>query len=342
MEDKPVLAGLAPYDLKTILSSYPPFRSIQVHEGICSGAKKFDELSSLPLSLRRELDEKYSLLAGKVSSEQQSADGTVKLGITLDDGVIIECVLLLDGKERKTACLSTQAGCGVGCIFCKTGSMALYRDLNYKEIISQYLYLYKKGQKPSHIVVMGMGEPLLNLIELRKALVYFTDKSTLNISKRRITLSTCGIVEGIESIAKDGPDIRLAFSLVSARQDLRDRLIPVSNKNPLPLIKKALKNYQQKHKHRITLEMVLLKNINTGLEDIKAAAEFAGGLDTVFNIIPWNEAEGLYYDGEKLETPSQKEVNEYKKQLSKLGFNVTERYKKGSEVKGACGQLAAN
>ena len=340
MESKTVLAGLSLDELKKLLETYPSYRSVQIYERICSGAKDFDEISSLPLRLRKELKDKYQLLAGKISGEQKSTDSTVKIAITLEDGITIESVLLVDDKDRKTACLSTQAGCGIGCVFCKTGSMGLKRNLNYREIISQFLYLIKEKEKPSHIVIMGMGEPLMNIGELRKALNFFMKKDTLNISKRRITLSTSGIAEGIEDFTNNGPDIGLAFSLLTARQELRDKLIPVSKKNPLPLLKEKLINYQKIRKHRITLEMVLLKNINTTKEDIIAASDFAADLDVVFNIIPWNKVEGLSFEGMELKTPAIQEVNEYCNTLLNMGFNVTKRHKKGNEIQGACGQLA--
>ena len=290
---KPVLAGRVPEELAELLRPYPNFRTKQIYKWICQAAAGFDEMSNLPLSLRKELEEKFTLLSGTPSSELLDTDGTVKLGISYEDGVVIEGVILKDGKERKTACLSTQAGCPLGCVFCKTGKLKFARNLTAAEICGQFLHLKKREQDISHIVIMGMGEPLLNLEELRKAIVFFTDTNGLNISKRRITVSTSGIEKGILELANNGPDLRLALSLTSAREKLREALMPVTRENPLPCIKNALLHYQEKRKRRITLEMVLLGGINTGAQDVIAAADFAKGLDLVVNLIPWNPVDDI-------------------------------------------------
>jgi 23S rRNA (adenine2503-C2)-methyltransferase len=345
--DKPVLAGLTFEGVKESLSCYPLFRSSQIYKWLISGTESFDEMNNLPLPLRKELSEKYTLYPGEVSSTQRDADGTVKLGITLKDGAVIEAVVLKDGKDqittRKTACLSTQAGCPIKCVFCKTGMIGYKRNLTAAEISCQFLHLLKhlsKNEKEiSHIVIMGMGEPLLNLRELRKAVDFFTDRKGLNISKRRITVSTCGISDRIIDLANNGPDIRLALSLTTAREELRRRLMPASRENPLPLVKEALLYYQKKMKRRITLEMVLLRGLNTGVQDAKAAREFAGGLDTVINLIPWNTVDGLQFEGFPLSTPTKKEITDYAAALKKEGLKVTMRMKKGRGISGACGQL---
>jgi len=337
--DKPVLAGLTFDEVKEIFSCYPLFRSSQIYKWLISGTEIFDAMSNLPLSLRTELAEKYTLYPGEVSSTQRDADGTVKLGISMKDGAVIEAVLLKDGKGRKTACLSTQAGCPIGCVFCKTGMIGYKRNLTAAEIGSQFLHLLKIEREISNIVIMGMGEPLLNLCELRKAINFFTEKKGLNISKRRITVSTCGITEGILDLANNGPDIRLAISLSTAREELRQRLMPSSKDNPLPFLKEALLEYQKKMKRRITLEMVLLRWLNTGVSDAKAVREFACGLDTVINLIPWNAVEGLEFEGFPLCAPTQKEITDYAAALEKEGLKVTMRIKKGRGISGACGQL---
>jgi 23S rRNA (adenine2503-C2)-methyltransferase len=339
--DKPVLAGLTFEEVKGFFPNHPPFRSSQIYKWLISGIESFDDMNNLPLSLRKELAEKNTLYPGEVSSTQRDTDGTVKLGISMKDNVVIEAVLLRDGKNRKTACLSTQAGCPVGCVFCKTGMIGYKRNLTAAEISCQFLFLLKTEKEISHIVIMGMGEPLFNLSELRKAIGFFTDKKGLNISKRRITVSTNGIAEGILDLANNGPDIRLALSLTTAREELRQRLIPASRKNSLPVLKEALLEYQKKMKHRITLEMVLLKGLNTGVSDAKAVRDFSGGLDTVVNLIPWNPVEGLEFEGLPLCTPTQKEISDYASALENEGMKVTTRMKKGRGISGACGQLGS-
>ncbi|MCL2382049.1 MAG: 23S rRNA (adenine(2503)-C(2))-methyltransferase RlmN [Treponema sp.] len=341
---EPVLAGLLPHELTRLLGAYPSFRSRQIYTSICHGAETFDEMTSLPLPLRKELAQQYGLLSGRVSSELKDTDGTVKLGITLEDGAVIECVALGDGEGRKTACLSTQAGCASGCVFCKTGTLGLKRNLSASEIAGQFLRLKRREPSISHIVIMGMGEPLFNLGELRKALAFFMESGGLNISKRRITLSTCGIEKGILDFAEHGPDIRLALSLNTARQELRQRLMPVGRENPLPPLREALFAYQKRRKRRITLEMVLLGGINTGVPDAQAVAEFvrAGpGLEAVVNLIPWNPVQGMEFEGRPLRPPTARETADFAAFLESRRLNVTRRYRKGACIGGACGQLGA-
>jgi 23S rRNA (adenine2503-C2)-methyltransferase len=213
------------------------------------------------------------------------------------------------------------------------------RNLTAQEIAAQFLHLKKRESEISHIVLMGMGEPLLNLDELRKALSFFMDPNGLNISKRRITLSTAGIPNGILELAKDGPDIRLAFSLISARQGLRDRLMPISRENPLVQIKEALLKYQGKKERRLTLEMVLLAGINTCAQEAKAAADFASGLNAVFNLIPWNQVPGMEFEGKLLRRPEKQEIFSFVAALESHGLKVTQRIEKGRRISGACGQL---
>jgi 23S rRNA (adenine2503-C2)-methyltransferase len=186
---------------------------------------------------------------------------------------------------------------------------------------------------------MGMGEPLLNLDELRKALAFITDKDGLNFSKRRITLSTSGIISGINSLAVEGPDIRLALSLISANEKLREKLIPAARENPLPLIKESLLKYQEKTGHRITLEIVLLGSINSSHSEAEAVKKFSRGLQTIINIIPWNPVPGLLLEGHPIIPPTTMEINDFMSALSLMGLNVTLRTGKGLGVSGACGQL---
>ena len=346
MKNKPVLAGLQLGELAELLNAYPPFRSRQIYKWICSGALGFDEMSNLPVSLRKELAEKFSFFSGTVSSELCDPDGTVKLGIRLEDGAVIEAVILSDGEGRKTACLSTQAGCPAGCVFCKTGMIGFKRNLSAVEIAGQFLLLKKREPAISHIVIMGMGEPLFNLGELRKALDFIMDPGGINISKRRITLSTCGIEKGILDLAGGGPDIRLALSLTTAREELRQRLMPITRENPLPRIRDALFEYQKKMKRRITLEMVLLGGINTDTSDVEAAADFVQpgsrtGLDVVINLIPWNPVEGMVFEGRPLRPPAPPETQAFSAALERRGLKVTRRFGKGLGISGACGQLGA-
>jgi 23S rRNA (adenine2503-C2)-methyltransferase len=296
-------------------------------------------MNNLPRDLRKKLDETFRLRSSSVSAELEDSDGTVKFQIRLKDGNRVEAVILRDGKERKTACLSVQAGCPSGCVFCKTARLGFKRNLSGQEIAEEFLHLAGRENNISHIVFMGMGEPFLNLEEVHKAVSFFCDTSGLAFSKRRITVSTCGIINGLRNFTEAGPDIRLALSLVTARQDLRARLMPITLSNPLPDLKEELILYQEKRRRRITLEIVLLKGINTGNEDAAAIAAFAKGLDVVVNLIPWNPAADLLFENNALKTPSPPETAAFASALTKLGLNVTRRLEKGRSISGACGQL---
>jgi 23S rRNA (adenine2503-C2)-methyltransferase len=225
----------------------------------------------------------------------------------------------------------------MGCVFCKTGLMGLTRNLDSTEITEQFYHIRKFYPDIANIVFMGMGEPLLNLTELRRAI----EVLCRTMSPRRITVSTCGLVDGIESLADEGPAVRLAVSLTTAREELRRRLMPVSAANPLCRLKEALLRHQERQRRRITLEAVLLGGINTGAEDAEAMAAFALGLDVIVNLIPWNPAEGLSLEGIPLKEPSAAELKRFCAELEKQGLKTVLRRRKGRGISGACGQLGS-
>ena len=349
-----VLSGLSPEELGELLRSslpaLPPFRLRQIFAALARGVSSFAEISSLPFSLREELGARFRLRSSAVSARLEDRDGTVKLQILLEDGLRIKAVLLVspgsirgknsrETESRRTACLSTQAGCPAGCVFCKTGTLSFVRNLSSAEIVEQFLHIRSLCPGIDNIVIMGMGEPLLNLGGLRKALTVLTSPEGLGISRRRITLSTCGITGGIRDLADEGPDLGLALSLTTAEEELRKRLMPITRSNPLEEVKEALRYYQRIRGRRITLEAVLLGGINTRRKDAEAMARFARGLDTVVNLIPWNPVEGLYFEGTPLREPKEDEAADFARELARLGLKVTRRYRKGRGVAGACGQL---
>jgi len=344
-------------ELAEQLSPLPRFRAAQIFKWIASGVSSFDEMNNLPLELRGKLAERYTLRSHAAVEKHCADDGTVKFTMQLADGAWIEAVLLADNNARYTACLSTQAGCPAGCVFCKTGA-AFARNLSSAEMVEQFLLLREIASRstkvdPSasadhaadgahpidNIVVMGMGEPLLNLAELRRALTVITSKEGLNFSRRRITVSTCGIVEGIRDIADNGPAIRLALSLTTADEGLRRRLMPITASQPLGKVKEALISYQAAGGGRITLEAVLLGGINTRSEDAASMAKFAHGLDAAVNLIPWNPVAELEFEGKPLREPTAAEITAFTRSLQALGLNVTRRFRRGRGVMGACGQL---
>jgi 23S rRNA (adenine2503-C2)-methyltransferase len=348
-EYKTVLSGLSLEELKKTLAPLPSFRAVQIYKWLARGALSFDAMTNLSLDLRGDLARRFSLLGSVVAERREDGDGTVKLRIMLEDSAVIEAVLLGDRGGRLTCCLSTQAGCPMGCVFCKTGSLGFSRSLFPGEILEQFYYIAEEGrrlagQSPagghpvSNIVIMGMGEPLLNLENLRKALAIHCDARGTGFSKRRITLSSSGIPGGILELAEKGPETELAFSLNSAREDLRRALMPGAE-NSLEDIKKELSIYQQHSGRRITLEIVLLGGINTSYRDAREVLGFARGLMAVVNLIPWNPVEGISFNGEPLREPSEGEITGFSSRLEAGKLTVTQRHGKGRGICGACGQL---
>jgi len=354
------LAGLSLTEIEEQLAVHPRFRASQIYKWIACGVNNFDDMKNIPGTLREELKNRFTLYTGKTAVCNDAGGhlngGAKKVVIELKDGIKIEAVLLSDGKERLTACLSTQAGCPAACVFCKTGSMGFRRNLDCAEIVEQFLFLRQIAREQAsgaskdsnagehiidNIVIMGMGEPLLNLANLRKAIAIITDKAGINFSKRRITISTCGICEALLDIANNGPYVRLALSLTTADELLRSKLMPLTAANPLAKVKEAIASFQKNSGLRITLELVLLGGINTRDIDALSIANFAKGIDTVINIIPWNPVAGLAFEGSPLREPDSDEVDNFVKQLEGYGLKVTIRRHKGRGVNGACGQLGS-
>jgi len=348
--EKISLAGLSLPELENLLSPIPRFRACQIYKWITRGIYDLDQMTDIPTSLRNDLKERFTLYSSAVVSCHEDS-GTEKIVVEMKDGSKVESVLLSDGKNRLTACLSTQAGCPVGCVFCKTGSLGFCRNLDSAEIVEQFIFLRnaavtavaenKDGHIIDNIVFMGMGEPLLNVAQVKKAIEIFNDPAGMNFSRRRITLSTCGICDSLFDIAENGPFVRLALSLTTADEQLRQELMPVTRKNPLQKVKEALVLFQRNGGGRITLEIPLLGGINTRDADALSAAEFAEGMDTVVNIIPWNPVAGLEFRGKPLREPEKKEIQYFIKKLESCGLKVTTRLRKGRGVTGACGQLGA-
>lgn len=334
MEKKVSLSGLFPEEIAKAIQLSPLFRAKQIYEWISKGAESFEQMTNIDKTTRKFLEENVLLRSSKVTEVLKDPDGTIKLQISLSDGLAIETVLLTDKEGRKTACVSCQAGCAMGCAFCQTGRLGLGRNLTAGEIIEEFFFMEKEAGTLDNIVFMGMGEPLQNLDAIRKAVEILTDKKGRGLSPRRITLSTCGLISGIYELAENGPFVRLAISLTTADPALREQLMPVSKGNPLPELKKAIKFYSEKTGKRITLEAALLSGQNTGLESAKRMAEFAAGLDAYINLIPWNPVQGLQF-----KTPSRKECEEFVKILQNANLKVNLRTRRGVKIGGACGQL---
>jgi 23S rRNA (adenine2503-C2)-methyltransferase len=223
----------------------------------------------------------------------------------------------------------------MGCSFCRTGTMGLVRNLQAFEIIEQFVHLRRIAPDTTHIVFMGMGEPMANFAEVIQAINYLHDPAGFDIGLRRITISTCGLIPGILQLAEINLPVKLAVSLVTADDAQRTELMPVNKAYPLEELKSALLRYQHVVGKRFTLEYVMLHNYNTGSQSARKLAAFIRGLDVIVNLIPWNPAAELAW-----ETPDGKEIAAFTRELDLLGVPYTRRFSRGRGVNGACGQLA--
>ena len=334
MNSKICLSGLLPSEICESLEITQGFRGKQIFQWIGKGVESFDEMTNLSKDFRETLKETALLRSTTVSKVLKDSDGTIKLQITLSDALAVETVLLTDREERKTACVSCQVGCAMNCAFCQTGHLGLARNLTAGEIVEQFLALEKHAGQLDNIVFMGMGEPMMNLENVRKAIAILTHKDGRALSGRRITLSTSGVIKGIYDLADNGPQIRLAVSLTTADEHLREKLMPICRTNPLPELRKAIDYFAKKTGKRVTLEAALLHDTNTSIESATNMIQFARGLDVHINLIPWNPVDGLGFS-----EPSTKECKNFVYHLEKAGINVTLRTRRGREIGGACGQL---
>ena len=263
----------------------------------------------------------------------RSEDDTGKISIRLEDGSVIESVLLIDQSDRVTACLSCQVGCAQRCQFCKTGSLGLKRNLTTSEITTQFDLLKKSFNRDiTNIVYMGMGEPLHNIKNVMESLRIFTDPKQYNIFLRRITVSTSGAINGIPEMIKNPPYPGLAFSLITADQNLRRELMP--NTPDLKEIKKSLIKYQKISNKRMIIEIINFKGINETEKEAEEIYKYLKGLDVIINLIPFNSI-----GDNRFHEPDIKRVQSFRGMLFDKGLKVTIRHGKGQDIAGACGQL---
>ncbi len=323
-------------ELIEYLSLDKPFQAKIIYQNLIKGVTRFDQMTSLPRAMRERLSAKHVDAMSSTVIKTSEAESATKLAIRLEDGMVVECVRLSDGQGRYTACVSSQVGCAMGCAFCKTGTMGLIRNLQAGEILEQFIHLSRLGEPISHIVFMGMGEPLHNFSEVARALTEFHREDGLNISYRKMTVSTCGLVPGIKRLAELKLPVKLAVSLVSAEDETRSKIMKVNKSFPLSELKKALISFQRHQDKRITLEYCLLSGVNTTKESAEALFKFTKGLECLVNLIPWNPIEELDF-----KTPSEKEISFFTKNLKRLGVSYTLRRSKGREASAACGQLAS-
>jgi 23S rRNA (adenine2503-C2)-methyltransferase len=299
-------------------------------------AQSFAEMTDLPQALRADLTADFTIWNSTIAKHTQADDGTEKLLLTLTDGGQIECVLLRD-ETRRTICISTQVGCGMGCVFCASGLEGLQRNLTTGEIVEQMLrlqLLLQPDERLSHIVVMGMGEPLANLDALLPALDEATRQDGLGISARRITISTVGLTKAMRRLTETNPRYRLAVSLHAPNDALRQQIVPVADKIPLADVLAEADNYFDRSGRQLTFEYVLLGGLNDSPAHAAELANLLGGRTAMLNVIPYNPVAGLPYS-----TPSLAAQRNFRQALESRGLNVHFRHRKGDAIDAACGQL---
>ncbi len=313
------------------------FRARQIRQWVFHRrAASFAEMTDLPKSLREALEQSFTLWTTKIARHSQSDDGTEKLLLELADGGRIECVLLRDGV-RRTICISSQVGCAMGCVFCASGLDGVDRNLTSGEIVEQMLRLQQLVEadlRLSHIVVMGMGEPLANLDRLLPALEVATSDEGLGISARRITISTVGLPPAIRRLTEKGVHYHLAVSLHAPDDELRNRLVPVNKNIGLEAILSEADQYFEASGRRLTFEYVLLAGINDHEKQARQLVKLLRGRTALLNVIPYNPVAGLPY-----ETPSAAASRRFREILEHGGINVQFRERKGDKINAACGQL---
>jgi 23S rRNA (adenine2503-C2)-methyltransferase len=316
---------------------YPAMRARQVRRWLFAGrAESFEQMSNLPPNLRAELSEEFTPFGTTTARHLQASDGTHKLLLRLADNQLIECVLIQEGA-RRTACISTQVGCGMGCVFCASGIGGVMRNLSTGEILEQLLRLRNLllvEERLNHIVVMGMGEPLANLDNLLAALEVATAKDGLGMSARHVTISTVGLPAKIRRLADLGKQYHLAVSLHASNDRLRTRIVPTNQKTGLAAILEAADYFLEKTGRQVTYEYVLLGGLNDGEADAEALGRLLRGRRAHVNLIPFNDVEGLPY-----RRPSDEALAAFVERVRGHGISVKVRKRKGSEINAACGQL---
>jgi 23S rRNA (adenine2503-C2)-methyltransferase len=317
-----------------------PFRAAQLFDWIyVKEASSFDEMLNMSKDLRAKLAGQFSFPILKLLKTLESEDQeTIKFLWELPDQKRVESVLIMSG-DRRTVCVSCQVGCPARCAFCASGKEGLMRNLSPAEIVEQVLHINRflkpKGERVSHIVFMGMGEPLENYEAVVKAIDIFHHPEGLNISQRRITVSTVGVVEGIHRLAKEPLKVNLVLSLHAPNQNIRKKIIPYARKYPLEEILMAMDHYSSETKRDITYEYTLLAGINDHFKNAEELAQLLAGKQCTVNLIPYNPVDGLNLDRPKKET-----IEDFRMVLEDAGINTTWRYTKGKDIAAACGQLA--
>ena len=333
------LAELELHEFETVLTAVDaePFHARQVYRWIHKRAETdFERMTDLSRSLRARLAQEFTISTPAVVSDERSVDGTRKFVLQLTDGKRIESVFIPDTPSM-TFCISTQVGCAMSCGFCLTGKMGLVRNLTAGEIAGQVRVLAPATgllDFPFNIVLMGMGEPLHNYDNTMKALRMLHAEHGLAVSPRRVTLSTVGIVPGIERLGREPLMPNLAISLHATTDEQRSMLVPPNKKYPLAQILDACRRFPLKNRSRITFEYVMLQHVNDTPEDARRLVRLLAGIKAKVNLIPLNPAPGIPF-----ERPSDERVNRFAQILADRYITVSVRKSRGQDIRAACGQL---
>lgn len=316
------------------------FRGNQVYEWLWGkGAHVFEDMSNLSKETRQLLEDNFVINHIRVDQIQRSSDGTIKNAVRLHDGLIVESVLI-PTKTRTTACVSSQVGCSLDCEFCATARLKRMRNLNPDEIYDQVLTIHQEskehfGRPLSNIVFMGMGEPLMNYNNVQKAIEKITSDEGLGMSAKRITLSTSGIPKMIKKLADDGVKYKLAVSLHSAIEEIRNEIMPFTKNFSLEELRESLEYWYTHTKSRITYEYVVWKDINDDKKSIDALVRFCKYVPCKVNLIEYNPID----DG-KFQQANPEAIDAYIKALESNNITVVVRRSRGKDIDAACGQLA--
>jgi 23S rRNA (adenine2503-C2)-methyltransferase len=341
------LRRLLPAELDGVIGELgeASYRSAQILTGVWKHcAPDLDAITTLPASLRARLAAAgYGLGEDAAIAEVASADGTTtKLLLRLGTGTLIETVLMQypgagDRHPRSTVCVSTQAGCAMGCVFCATGQMGFERNLAAEEIVAQVLHVQRllraRGEHVTNVVFMGMGEPLANYAETIRAVRLLVDRRTFGLAQRAITISTVGLPHAIERLAAEGLQVGLAISLHAAENSLRRRLVPTASERSVEALVAAAQLYRERTGRRVTFEYALLAGENDSDEAARALARLLRGHDVHVNLIPVNPTAGGF------QRPPRQRVLAFERVLRESGIATTVRVEKGVEIAAACGQL---
>ncbi len=333
------LLGSSLAELEQIVTNLgdKPFKGRQLFKWLYNiGQYDFGKMTNLSLQLREKLNEKYIIEDLNLIERKTSRDGTEKLLFQLDDNKLIETVVIPEAG-KSTICVSSQAGCALGCRYCATGQLGFGRDLSVGEMIGQLLSVKNLfgDDAIGNIVFMGMGEPLLNYDNLITTIEIITAELGLSIPARKITVSTSGIVPQIIALADSGYKVNLAISLNSAFEEKRKKLMPVANKYGLDKLFEAARYFARKRKKMITFEYILFEGFNDSLTDAKQLSEKIKGIPCKINLLAYNPVDGLDYS-----RPTDEQVDYFASVLNRMAPVVTVRKSRGTDISAACGQLA--